>query len=67
MYTGYTNDLKVREKTHNLGKGAIYTRIRGPVKIIYYEEFKTRLEAMRREREVKSWSRAKKQALIKKK
>lgn len=67
LYTGYTNDLKYREKRHNLGLGAAYTRSKRPVKIVYYEEFNTRLKALRREREIKSWKRDKKQALIKEK
>ena len=36
LYTGWTNDLPKRLKTHNAGKGARYTRGRLPVKLIYY-------------------------------
>jgi len=64
FYTGYCRDLNSREKKHNLGKGAKYTKQRRPIKIIYFEEFKTRIEAMRRERQIKKWSRIKKEILI---
>jgi len=65
LYTGYTNDLKYRENRHNLGLGAAYTRTRRPIKIVYFEEFASKLEAMRREREIKGWSREEKGNLIK--
>ena len=44
-YTGYTTDIVRRIKTHNAKKGAKYTRARVPVKLIYFEEFKTKSEA----------------------
>ena len=64
LYTGYCKDLSSREKKHNLGKGARYTKQRRPIKIIYFEEFKTRIEAMKRERQIKRWPRIKKEKLI---
>jgi putative endonuclease len=64
LYAGYCVDLENREKAHNDGKGAKYTRAHGPVKIIYSEEFATRSEAMKREAEVKSFTKAKKEALV---
>lgn len=67
LYTGYTNDLKQREHKHNLGLGAAYTRSRGPVKIVYFEKFKTKIQAMRRERAIKSLKKAQKEDLINKK
>ena len=48
-YTGWTNDMAKRLKTHNEGKGAKYTRARLPVTLAYYEAFETKEEAMRRE------------------
>ena len=60
-YTGYTNDLSKRLKNHNAGKGAKYTRGRGPVKLIYYEEFDNKQSAMRREWEIKQLPRSKKE------
>jgi putative endonuclease len=67
IYTGYTIDLKDRESKHNKGEGAKYTKHRGPIKIVYSEEFDTISEAMKREAQIKSWSRADKEKLIKKK
>ena len=52
-YTGWTNDMAKRLKTHNEGKGAKYTRARLPVTLAYYEAFETKEEAMRREWEIK--------------
>lgn len=64
LYTGWTNDLEKRIKTHNSGKGAKYTRGRTPVKLIYYEKYDDKLIAQRREREIKKLSREKKLELI---
>jgi putative endonuclease len=57
LYTGYTTDLQRRIKEHNEGKGAKYTRCRCPVELKYFEEFKTKNEAMKREYEIKQLSR----------
>ena len=65
IYTGYTLDLKSREIKHNKGEGAKYTRQRRPIKIIYWEEFKTMSKAMQREVQIKTWSRIEKEKLIK--
>ena len=66
MYAGCTNDLDKRIKQHNESKyGAHYTKIRRPVKLLYYEEFPTLSQARQRESEIKSWRREKKLALIK--
>ena len=65
LYTGWTNDLKKRIKSHNAGKGAKYTKARRPVELVYYEEFQTREEAMKREYAIKQLSRKEKEALIK--
>ncbi|MEG0471180.1 MAG: GIY-YIG nuclease family protein [Solibacillus sp.] len=59
-YAGYTNNLERRITMHNSGKGAKYTRARGPVKCIYYEPFETKQEAMRAEYAFKQLSRLKK-------
>jgi len=66
LYTGYTNHLEERIKTHNLGKGAKYTRGRIPVKLEYYEEFENKSEALKRESMIKKFRRSKKINLIKK-
>lgn len=65
LYTGWTNDLKKRIISHNAGKGAKYTKARRPVELVYYEEFQTKEEAMKREYAIKQLSRKEKEALIK--
>lgn len=59
-YAGYTNDIDKRVATHNAGKGAKYTRSRGPVKCIYLETFETKQEAMRAEYAFKQLNRVQK-------
>ena len=59
LYTGWTNDITHRLKMHNEGKGAKYTRGRGPVELVYLEEFETKQEAMSREAKIKPTSRSK--------
>ena len=65
LYTGWTNDLKKRIQSHNAGKGTKYTKARRPVELVYYDEFQTREEAMKREYAIKQLSRKEKEALIK--
>lgn len=64
FYTGWTNDLDKRIQAHNSGKGAKYTRVRLPVRLVYYEAFETKAEAMRRECEIKRMTRPQKIKLI---
>jgi len=74
LYIGATNDLEKRVKEHNNSKlGAHYTKIRRPVKLVYFETFSTHgnvedpepsRRARRREAQLKKWTRAKKLALI---
>lgn len=64
LYTGWTNHLEKRVQDHNEKKGAKYTRGRTPVKLVYYEEFETKKEALKREAAIKRLSRAQKKALI---
>ncbi len=64
LYTGWTNDLEKRIRAHNEGKGAKYTKSRRPVVLAYYEEFRTKEEAMRREWEIKRMSRQEKMRMI---
>ena len=64
-YTGYTTDLERRLKVHNDGKGAKYTKIRRPVKLVYHEEFDNKSEALKREYALKQLSRKQKLLLIK--
>ena len=65
FYTGWTNNLEKRITQHSSGKGAKYTRGRGPVKLVYYEEFNEKSEAMKREYEIKKMKRNDKFNLIK--
>ena len=58
LYTGITNNLAKRFSEHKNGKGGRYTRSHKPIKIIYKEKLATQSEALKREREIKSWSRA---------
>ena len=66
LYIGQTNDLDKRVNEHilQLEKAAKFTKEHGGFKLVYKEEFLTRLESMRREKQLKGWTRAKKEALI---
>ena len=64
LYKGWTNDIEHRLKMHNEGKGAKYTKTRRPVRLVYFEAFETKEEAMRREWEIKQLSRKEKEKLI---
>lgn len=66
IYTGITNDVARRFKTHQEKRGGSYTRSRGAKKIIYTEEYPTKGEALRREMEIKSWRRDQKLLLASK-
>jgi putative endonuclease len=63
-YTGSTNNLALRLAQHQTGEGSAYTRNRLPVELVYAQEFPSEHEAFLCERQVKGWSRAKKEALI---
>lgn len=64
LYTGWTNDLEGRVKSHAAGLGGKYTRSHLPIELAYYEVCDTREEAMSREWHVKRLSREEKLALI---
>ncbi len=64
LYTGITTDVERRLAVHRSGKGAKYTRGRGPLTLVYREECGDKSAALRRELEVKALSREKKLALI---
>lgn len=64
LYTGSTIDLERRLILHQSGKGAKYTRQRLPVELVYWEEYTLIKEAFSREKQVQSWTRKKKIALI---
>ena len=64
LYTGWTNNLERRLKAHNEGRGARYTKSRRPVRLVYWECFDSKVEAMRREYAIKQLSRKEKLELI---
>ena len=61
-YTGHTDDLESRVAAHQVGLISGYTRDRRPVEIVFSAEFASRIEALERERQIKGWSRKKKEA-----
>lgn len=63
FYTGYAKNLNVRLRMHEQGKGARYTKTHKPKKLVYREEFGTRKEAMRREKEIKKLGHKEKKKL----
>ena len=67
LYTGITDDVQRRLKAHSQGKGAKYTRGRGPLKLVHQESCGSHSEALKREIEVKKLTRAKKMEMIEKK
>ena len=60
LYTGITDNPDRRYLEHKNGKGGRYTRSHKPIKLIYTEELATKSDALKRESEIKSWSREKK-------
>jgi len=55
FYTGTSNNVQKRVATHNSGKGAKYTKVRRPVKLMYSEELKNKSEALKREIALATW------------
>jgi predicted GIY-YIG superfamily endonuclease len=64
LYTGITSDVERRLAMHRAGKGAKYTRGRGPLTVVYTEQLPDKSAALRRERAIKGLSRLEKLALI---
>ena len=63
-YTGHTDGLDVRIAAHHQGLIPGYTRKRRPVQFVFAQDFPDRIDALERERQIKRWTRAKKEALI---
>ena len=63
-YVGHTDDLEKRIAEHRSGEVPGYTSSRLPVELVFAAEFPTREEALSREGQIKGWSRAKKEALM---
>lgn len=64
FYTGWTTDVARRVREHQAGTGGKYTRAKRPVKLMHYEVFDSKQEAMRREWEIKQLTRKQKEALV---
>ena len=64
LYTGWTNDLEHRLAMHSSGRGAKYTRGRGPLELVYSEELPDKEAALRRECAIKKQRREQKLALL---
>lgn len=64
LYTGWTNDLEHRLAMHSSGRGAKYTRGRGPLELVYSEELPDKEAALRRECTIKKLRREQKLALL---
>ena len=65
LYTGYSTDFLSRVKTHNAGKGAKYTKIRRPVRLLFAKEYPDKSSALKAEAAFKKQTRAKKIAFLK--
>jgi predicted GIY-YIG superfamily endonuclease len=64
-YTGHTDNLEQRINQHHTGAfSTCYTFNRRPVQLVFSQEFPTRIEALGSERQIKGWSRKKKEAMI---
>jgi tRNA/rRNA methyltransferase len=63
-YVGHTEDLEVRVAAHQSGLIEGYTQKRRPVTLVWSQDFPDRDQAFAAERQIKGWSRAKKEALI---
>jgi len=64
FYTGFTDNPERRFLEHRKGKGGHYTSSHKPIKIIYSEKLETKSEALKREKQIKGWSRTKKIRLL---
>ena len=64
FYTGITTDVEKRLEAHRTGKGAKYTRGRGPLELVYRESCGSHSDALKREHQVKMLTREAKQNLI---
>ena len=64
LYTGITNDIKKRMLAHEKGKGAKYTKGRGPFKLVYENTFNNQSKAMKEENRIKKLSKVQKLKLV---
>ena len=66
LYTGITTDVERRLEAHRTGKGAKYTRGRGPLELVYREECGNHSQALKRECQIKAMDRRKKEMMVEK-
>jgi predicted GIY-YIG superfamily endonuclease len=64
FYVGHTDNLDLRVQRHSEGRGCAYTAERRPIELAWFETAKDAATAKARERQLKRWTRAKKEALI---
>jgi len=64
LYIGVTNELECRTNEHSLGKGSSFAKQYNAHKLVYFEAFNDPARATAREKQLKNWSRAKKEVLI---
>ncbi len=65
LYTGITTDVEARLEAHRTGKGAKYTRGRGPLELVYCEDCDSHSDALKRELAIKALTKEEKENLIK--
>ncbi|OGH39149.1 MAG: hypothetical protein A3B44_01870 [Candidatus Levybacteria bacterium RIFCSPLOWO2_01_FULL_38_21] len=65
LYTGSSNNPQKRFIYHRDGKGGRYTRSHKPIKLLYTEQLQTKTDALKRESQIKGWSREKKIKILK--
>jgi putative endonuclease len=65
IYTGATNNIQTRFKRHSSGTGGWHTKLHKGIKLLRTENYQTQQEALKREKQIKSWRREKKINLIK--
>jgi predicted GIY-YIG superfamily endonuclease len=63
-YVGHTDELEKRVLQHERGELRGYTSTRRPVRVVFTQQFASREEALAAERQIKGWSRKKKEALV---
>ncbi|MFA5524954.1 MAG: GIY-YIG nuclease family protein [Tissierellales bacterium] len=64
LYTGWTTDLERRLKTHIKGTGSKYVRANRPVELVYFEEMNDKIEATKREYQIKQLTKEEKELLV---
>lgn len=65
LYTGFSNNPDIRFSDHKDGKGGRYTRSHKPIKLLYTEQLESKSAALKRESQIKGWSREKKIEILK--